>query len=261
MSTLLLDLGNTRLKWAWLDSVLAARAGGQMIEPTALTHAGSDTDWSALFAEPPPQRIILASVAGELSNALTIAIRQRWGGLELQEIGTPAQFDRWRCSYAHPEKLGVDRFVAMLGALALAPVNTSCVIAVAGTALTIDVLDPHGAHLGGLILPGPQLMRSSLRRATAQLPLVQNPAHVLGQSTEAAIAAGTTRAGAALIQEVIAQYPGAMAFLSGGAASELKPAIQRPINWRPDLLMQGMAWLCERAEVQNDWSVFRTPRQ
>ena len=245
-AVLLLDLGNTRLKWAHLDEVLAARVSGTAFEPAALTHHGVEADWRALFAGARPERIILASVAGKLSAALIAAIRAHWGDVTVQELTTPAQFDRWHSSYAEPEKLGVDRFIAMLGALALAPKGSSCVIAVAGTALTIDVLDHDARHLGGLILPGPQLMRASLQRATAQLPLVHLSDQQLGQSTEAAIAAGTTRAGAALINEVIAQYPHARAFISGGAAPELVPAISTPIQWRPDLLMQGLAYFCQR---------------
>lgn len=257
MSVLLLDLGNTRLKWAWLAQVLAAQASGGVIEPAAIAHQEDDTDWSPLFREAVPERIVLASVAGPLTQALLAAIGKQWRTVELRELITPARFDLWRCSYAEPEKLGVDRFIAMLGAMVLAPAGNDCVVAVAGTALTIDVLGGNGAHLGGLILPGPQLMRTSLRRATAQLPLVQNAAQALGQSTETAIAAGTTRAGAALIQEVISQHPGASAFLSGGAAAELKSAMHRPIHWRPDLLFHGLALVCERGDQAENAMVFR----
>ena len=245
-AVLLLDLGNTRLKWAWLHEILAARKNAGVFEPAALTHSGKAADWQALFRQNRPDRIVLASVAGALARELCDAIHSHWADVAVQQLVTPAQFGRWRCSYLQPEKLGVDRFVAMLGAQALAPPDSPCVIAVAGTALTIDVLAADGQHLGGLILPGPQLMRSSLRSATAQLPLVQLSEHQLGQSTEAAIAAGTTRAGASLITEVMAQYPMACSFLSGGAAPELLPAIGLPIQMRPDLLMQGLAYFCEQ---------------
>lgn len=260
MSTLLLDLGNSRLKWAWLDQIEASKNHVAVIEPAALTHSGANTDWSPLFAQPRPERVVLASVAGDLSINLINAMQQRWGALPIHQLRTPAQFGRWRNSYAQPEKLGVDRFAAMLGAMALAPAGANCVVAVAGTALTIDVLSNDGAHLGGLILPGPQLMRSSLRRATAQLPLVQNAAQALGQSTEAAIAAGTTRAGAALLQEVISQHPQVSAFLSGGAAVELKSAMHTPIQWRSDLLFQGLALVCRQADLSDNVVVFSERR-
>jgi type III pantothenate kinase len=128
-----------------------------------------------------------------------------------------------------------------LGAMSIASQNTAQIVVLAGTALTLDVLTETGAHLGGLIVPGPSLMRASLSRGTAQLPLVATSALDLGRSTQAAIAAGCTLACAALIDKIAAQLPQAQLWLCGGAALELRGALASAhANYREDLIMLGL---------------------
>lgn len=233
---LLLDLGNTRLKWARREPVPA----GKLM--SALTHAGSSKTngvWDALFLETRPQKIWLASVAGKHADALIAQINQHWGCSVIQ-VRTPAQFGAWTNSYEVPECLGVDRFLAMLGALGCAA-NSSLVVAMAGTALTIDVLDANSAHQGGLIVPGPSLMRASLHRGTAELPLVNASSVALGRSTTDAIGAGSMRACVALIRSVAQDFLAAKMIISGGAAAELLPglAANAPL-YVEDLVLRGL---------------------
>jgi type III pantothenate kinase len=241
---LLLDLGNTRLKWAWLHATAESRWEAPELPVSmpvsALVHSDESTSWAELFREPMPQRIWLASVAGTRTEALRKAIERHWQ-CQLVNIQTPSQHGRWRNSYAQPHSLGVDRFLGMLGALSIAAQSTAQIVVLAGTALTIDVLAQSGAHLGGLIVPGPSLMRTSLNHGTAQLPLVATSALDLGRSTQAAIAAGSTLACAALIDKIAAQLPQAQLCLCGGAAQELRGAlISTHANYRDDLIMLGL---------------------
>ncbi len=266
---LLLDLGNSRLKWQ--------RRSEQSPRLRALDHArhaNPDADiWGALFLEPQPEKVWLASVAGERTNDLIAHIQAHWR-CPIVRIHTPAQCAGWTNSYAEPARLGVDRFLAMLGALHFAnstyrltgendlpcpqaetqspcpqaetqspcpqaETSTGLIVAVAGTALTLDVVDVRGAHLGGLIVPGPTLMRSSLHNATAELPSVPAADVALGRSTIDAIGAGSVRACSALINAVAQDFPGVQLYLSGGAAAELVATVRDAIL-APDLIFCGM---------------------
>jgi type III pantothenate kinase len=243
---LLLDLGNTRLKWLRLDA--AAQ------EMRALNHAhpaSIDGDiWAPLFSLPQPKQVWLASVAGTRADDLAQRIQTHWH-CPINRVRTPAQWAGWTNSYLQPERLGVDRFLAMLGALHYFEAE-NCpkvrIIAIAGTALTIDVINPSGVHLGGLIVPGPTLMRSSLHQSTSELPLVAaygsefavgDADTGLGRSTLDAIGAGSTRACIALINSVAQEFPSAQLYLSGGAAPELNPGLSGAI-FAPDLIFRGM---------------------
>ena len=244
---LLLDLGNTRLKWAWRFPAPGARL------LSALTHAvpnKTSAVWGALFLEVRPQKVWLASVAGTHTDDLIIEINQRWG-CEVIRVCTPAQFAGWTNSYEAPERLGVDRFLAMLGALDLAA-NSSLCVAMAGTALTIDVLDARGIHQGGLIVPGPSLMRASLHRATAELPSVSTSSVSLGRSTADAIGAGSVRACTALIAAVAQDFPAAKLIISGGAAAELESGLDAltPL-FIEDLVLRGLCFYAGCIVSQN----------
>ena len=233
---LLLDLGNTRLKWAWRQRTPSSSL------MSALTHAAPNNGagiWDALFLEARPQKVWLASVAGKHADDLTAEINRRWGSAVIR-VRTPAQFAGWTNSYAAPERLGVDRFLAMLGALEFAN-QAELIVAMAGTALTIDVLDANSTHQGGLIVPGPSLMRASLHRATAELPFVNASSVQLGRSTAEAIGAGSVRACTALITSVAHDLPAAKLILSGGAAAELQPGLTAfaPL-YVEDLVLRGL---------------------
>ena len=222
---------------------------------SALTHAGPNIGpnispninpnistgvWDALFAEARPQKVWLASVAGKYAHELSAEIDRRWG-LTVIQVRTPARFGAWRNSYDAPERLGVDRFLAMLGAMALAPESHAKIVAMAGTALTVDVLDANSTHQGGLIVPGPSLMRASLHRGTAELPSVHASNVSLGRSTADAIGAGSVRACVALITSVAQDFPAAKLIISGGAAAELKPGLAALApTYVDDLVLRGL---------------------
>ena len=233
---LLLDLGNTRLKWRWRMPAPDAKV------MSALTHvepSKASGVWDELFSETRPEKVWLASVAGIRADDLITEINQRWG-CAVVRVRTPVQFDAWTNSYEVPERLGVDRFLAMLGALELAA-NSNLVVAMAGTALTIDVLDANSTHQGGLIVPGPSLMRASLHRGTAELPFVNASSVDLGRSTADAIGAGSVRACVALIRSVAHDFPAAKLIISGGAAAELLPGLAAIAPaYIQDLVLRGL---------------------
>jgi len=185
---LLIDLGNTRVKWAW-----QAVPDGSLVDAQGANHdVGRCAQLLTAVAEHEPADIWLSSVAGAAADSLQSAIQAACSATTTRAI-SPAQLGGIRNAYSQPERLGVDRFLVLLAAARRYPAQALLVVD-AGTALTIDALDAHGQHLGGSIAPGLGLMRHSLGRGTATLGASADPPRVtldqLGADTEGAIECG-----------------------------------------------------------------------
>lgn len=227
-----LDSGNSRLKWgvhdghAWLEQGAAERD-----DATAL---------AALVGRwPQPHRLLLANVAGATAAA---RIRERlgvWSPL-LQEIRSSERCAGVVNRYRQPERLGVDRWCALIGARART--KTPCLVVMAGTATTIDSLDGDGNFLGGLILPGSELMRQTLARDTADLPLARGDWSATPRGTEDAIATGVLEAQLGAIERAFSRLaaPTAICLLSGGNAGTLLPYLGIPYIEAPNLPLDGL---------------------
>jgi type III pantothenate kinase len=246
MRTLLLDLGNTRLKWKFLNENVCA----------ALTHSDEADAWQPLWQLAKPDHILLASVQAKRATELVSLIKHHWA-IEPTRVQTPARFQLadgrvWTNAYAEPAKLGVDRFLAMIAAMQLFGPKRLCVSMV-GTAQTIDVIEADGQHLGGLILPGPHLMRTSLHENTAALPMVDSNlsnAPWLGTNTDSAIALASYRAGAALVQQVCERYLVDQCVLSGGASTKMVPFVSHSMHRSEELVLLGIETYIEAKAQQ-----------
>ena len=235
MGDWLFDLGNTRLKWAPL------RADGSFGEVMAVAHEGRASD--ALVSALPDMGGV-AWFAGVAAPALTLdlldALTQRFGRISIAR--TQHSYDRLQIAYAEPRKLGVDRFLALLGAKARG--GPALVVAV-GTALTIDLLDGHGRHLGGRIAPSPALMREALHARAAHLPASGGTYAEFADDTEAALASGCEGAALALIErsqqraDALLEGPPRL-LLHGGGATALLPQLGGAMH-APQLLLEGLA--------------------
>lgn len=156
---LLLDVGNTRVKWAWLEHLDVAPAG-------AVAHDATRRSWQREIEADGhrPRRIVVASVAGPaFAAALTLWSRDHYR-IEPELLAARAEQCGVRNAYARPAALGVDRWLALIGAWRNRALPT--LVVSSGTALTVDALDGGGQHRGGLIVPGVQMMRDAraLRR-------------------------------------------------------------------------------------------------
>lgn len=236
---LLIDAGNTRVKWALVD---AGAALGVWRASGALLHAELDT-LTTVLQQHQPQRAWLSNVAGT-------ALRTRLESL-LITVGLAQQAQRWFRSsaqqagvingYRDPSQLGCDRFASMIGARALFP-GQALIVVTAGTATTIDALDATGRFLGGMILPGLATMAQSLALNTAQLPQVE--ARLLdtcfADNTPDAIASGCIQAQIGAILRARQQLPAAGCVLSGGAAKYLLPLVPLPVEQVEHLVLRGL---------------------
>ncbi|HLF97499.1 MAG TPA: type III pantothenate kinase [Methylococcaceae bacterium] len=239
--TLLLDVGNSRLKWAWLDG--DGLRPGTPFPSRAVDLAGAfEAAWDAL---PRPVKICGCNVAGEeIRAAVETWAARRWG-CPCRWIVSTAEAYGVTNGYEDPARLGADRWLALIAARRFFPLPLC--VADCGTAVTVDALDADGRHLGGVIAPGLEAMRSALPLAVP-MDAATAGAAPLGRNTVAAIGSGVLHAAAGLIGRVHAhcrtqwgQNPELI--LTGGDAARIAAVLDIPHWVEADLLLRGLAWL------------------
>lgn len=248
--TLLLDAGNSAVKWAVLaDGGLAA--DGRVLHRDAADVAGALLEaWRPL---PAPARVVGCSVADRrVVEAIEHAVRSL--GLPAVEwLRAQTAFHgavRLTNGYRDPHQLGADRWHALLGACARLPA-ASLVVANAGTATTVDCVHDRAGiarFVGGCIAPGVRLMLESLARATAGLPLAQGEPAAFPDTTDSAIVTGVLDAQAGLVERVWRRFAATLdtpprLLLAGGHAEQLAarlPAEMAPII-EHNLVLRGLA--------------------
>lgn len=243
---LLIDIGNTRIKWARLEhGALGHQSAAPHAEWTQATFVAN-----VLQPGPPAQRALISNVSGPRMSALaSAAIREAWR-LEPQLVQSAAAAGGVRNGYANPAQLGVDRWLAMLGARALVP-GSICVVSV-GTAMTIDALAADGRHLGGVIVPGPSLMVESLLQSTGEIAHRARQGStrdtLFADNTFGAVQQGADHALAALVERAVATMERELGIapalvLSGGASARLQQLLAVPHREIADLVLRGLAVL------------------
>src|SRR5690349_18641703 len=153
---LLVDIGNTRIKWGYLDGARIGRS-----RAAVLSAWGPATYARRLFSrQVRPSHLWVSSVAGRQVNS-ALARAAQHAGVAATFVSVPRRGGGVRVGYLEPWRLGVDRFVAAVGAHELFPRVPVCVVGV-GTAMTVDLIGPDGRHRGGVIIPAPDLMVETL---------------------------------------------------------------------------------------------------
>lgn len=238
MSRWLFDLGNTRLKAAPLG------ADGRPGAVLAIAHDG--VDLAAELDRHLPPSIDAAAVASVAAEPLRVALLQALA-TRCQRISLASTARQWaglRIVYADPSRLGVDRFLAMLGARAEGP--GAVLVCGVGTALTVDLVDADGLHRGGRIAPSPALMREALHGRASQLPANGGVYRDFADDTDDALASGCEGAAIALVERSLAAAaellgaPPPRLLLHGGGAAALAARLPAP-ELRPDLVLEGLA--------------------
>ncbi|MCL2524859.1 MAG: type III pantothenate kinase [Betaproteobacteria bacterium] len=229
-----LDSGNSRLKWGVHD-------GHAWLEQGAADHGEPrDEALAALVARwPQPRRLLLANVAGPAVAAHIATSLGPWAPL-IEEVRSSGQCAGVINHYQPPERLGVDRWCALIAARQRT--QAPCLVVMAGTATTIDSLDADGNFCGGLILPGYDLMRRALASDTASLPLAPGEWTASPRRTEDAIATGIIEAQAGAIDRAFARLadPAAICLLSGGNAGVLRHHLDIPCVEISNLPLEGL---------------------
>jgi type III pantothenate kinase len=280
MNLLLLDVGNSRLKWALLCSRYRRGAPFEahgVIEIATLRRSAAL--WPRLFeAAGTPDAIHACNVAGAAVERQIRAAAARAG------LATPL-FARSRSAaagvrnaYPEPWRLGVDRWVALIGARHEHPGKDLCLVGL-GTAMTIDLLSSAGRHFGGSLVPGPRLMIESLLEHTAGIrrraggraaaadfdrAFTSEPwrgarssarsrgAGLFARNTQAALLAGARHACAALIEHAMREARLQLGrqprlIVAGGAAAAITPLLHGHFWRQDDLILRGLAVLATTA--------------
>lgn len=245
MRILAVDAGNSRVKWAM-------HQGTDFVSEGAFTTdevQGIEAQWSSLKA---PDLVMIANVAGNMVEAGLRRGCEQWeilpvfiGGKE-QECGVTN-------TYHDPEQLGPDRWAALIAAHALVPGN--CLVMCMGTATTIDALTVSGTFLGGLILPGLDMMHSVLASKTARLGPERGKVVSFPRSTRDAITTGAVRATCGAIEHMRGEmqqlgYGDVSIVATGGAAPVFSSFCACSISVREKLVLQGLVRVGEVMAAQ-----------
>lgn len=236
---LLIDFGNTRLKWATLDRQ-RVQAGGVFAHADCALIAELRREWSELTHV---DAVLVASVvAPTLEAALAALVHERFG-LHAEFLRSPAAALGLRNAYAAPARLGIDRFLTMAAAHAERP--CARVVVSVGTALTLDALDAEGVHHGGIIVASPRLMRDALLTGTARVGSTEGHYDEMPTNTADAVASGALDAAAGAVARFRATamrrfgtLPAVV--LTGGGADELAPLLG-DVERAHDLVLRGLA--------------------
>lgn len=230
MTFLAIDIGNTRLKWA---QYAAPQPGAAVIAHGAVfleTIDGLDEgEWKTLV---PPASMLGCNVAGEGVRRRVEEQLEMWD-VEPRWVVSAPQAAGVVNGYDHPGRLGVDRWVAMIGArhrVLAAPEPRPVLVVMVGTAVTVDAVDQTGRFLGGLILPGFGLMLKALEMGTAGLKAPTGEAVDFPTNTSDALMSGGTDAIAGAIERMHRKLRARTGIeprliMSGGAAVKVAPTL------------------------------------
>lgn len=233
------DLGNTRYKWRLVENGCVTQQGSAAHKDGYDRLAGIDV----------PSRIRVASVvAEEILDDFRLALAPL--GVEPEIAGS----QRWTAGVSNAygddyQKLGVDRWLAVVAGHKR--VGAAVLVLDAGSALTADLVDDRGSHLGGYIMPGGRLMKAALIEDTGRVRFENTesiPVLDFGRSTRASVDAGVLAAqvGAAkvAIEQAYRRIPTGFAILvTGGAGAGMMDYLPDTAIWMPDLVLDGLTWV------------------
>jgi len=230
---LLLDVGNTRVKWAWLEYLEIAPSG-------AVAHDATHRSWQGEIAADGhrPSRIVVANVAGPaFAAALTLWSRDHYA-VEPEFIVARDRLLGVTNGYVRPAALGVDRWLGLIAAWRSAPRPT--LVVNSGTALTVDTLDGAGRHRGGLILPGVQMLGET------RAPWAGDGELLAGRALDGLPSDPVPLTLAALADRALGEFAAATGtaprlILTGGDAHVLEPYLSQAAAIVPDLVLTGLA--------------------
>jgi type III pantothenate kinase len=257
---LLIDAGNSRIKWSLVSATNETLNGGAFEHVDVEVVLADLPDWADL---PNPAGAWISNVAGpRVGERIAALLDERWPGLPRSVVRAQAQQSGVTNRYTEPAALGSDRWCGMIGAHAAYP-GENLLIATIGTATTLEALLADGTFTGGLIAPGWLLMMQSLGTHTAQLPkllpdtarrAITSSAGIFATDTRTALSSGCLLAQAGLIErawhDLRAQWNNDVRLiLSGGGAGEVAGALKVPHTRHDSLVLAGLALIAREAAV------------
>lgn len=253
MTFLAIDIGNTRLKWAQYE---APRPGARLIAHGAEFLDNIDKLAEGAWAElTEPTTMLGCVVAGEAVKRQVEEQLEIWDVTPQWVVAKEAEAGL-RNGYEHPSRLGADRWVAMIGAwhhMLATDRPRPIVVAMVGTAVTVEAIDASGRFLGGLILPGHGIMLRALESGTAGLHVPTGEVLDFPTNTSDALTSGGTYAIAGAMERMVQNLRarcGAQprCFMTGGAGWKMAPSLSTPFELVDNLIFDGLLQMAQARE-------------
>lgn len=246
---LLIDFGNTRVKWATYEAGALQFGAGAVYSETDL-NALFDHWWGELST---PDSIWCASVtAPACRQRLEEWCQSRWQQ-PVTFLTAVASQQGVTNAYAEPATLGSDRWAALIGARRLAAGNVAVIDC--GSAITVDLLDADGVHQGGYIVPGLWMMQQCLQERTGRIAVPPAMPEQLtpGDSSASCISHGALRSVTALMDRLMRDLSAVGDnqcewVITGGDAHHIQPYLEHACTRVPDLVLQGLACVAQGNE-------------
>ena len=245
MTFLALDVGNTRLKWAYYEAPVK---GARLLAHGAVFLENIDKLSEQEFKNlPPPDYILGCVVAGDAIKGRVVEQMEQWDAVPRWVVST-AQECGISNGYEHPARLGADRWVAMIGArhrLLARGLQKPCVVVMVGTAVTVEALDGQGNFLGGIILPGHGIMLRALESGTAGLHVPTGDVIDFPINTSDALTSGGTFAIAGAVQRMVENLTrhcgeAPVCMMTGGAGWKMAPSMTGHFELVDSLIFDGL---------------------
>lgn len=246
MKLLAIDIGNTRLKWGlYTKTAIGAPPIAQGAVFLERIEDLSEKDWVNL---PEPTHMIGSCVASPAAQKAVDEQLEIWPQIEPHWVKVKEKQCGVTNGYEHPARLGVDRWMALIGArqhLLTKGRSTPAIVVMIGTAVTADALDQDGNFLGGMIMPGHGIMFNALQKGTAGLHVPSGEVVEFPRNTSDALTTGGTYAIVGAIERMAmnlkahtSQEP--QIILTGGAAWKVAPALTHPYVLSESLIFDGI---------------------
>ena len=252
---LLVDIGNTRIKWTCIESGGLTESQSFNRSKTGIK-ASLNNQWKTLKDI---SSIYVSNVSGDkIAQQLTEWTEKQW---QLSPVFIHSEQKKFGVtnSYSQPELLGVDRWLALIAARQHAR-QATCVID-CGTAITVDVITKYGVHQGGMILPGLSLMRQALTDNTSDINDTTEASdfRTLAVNTQSAIHSGClytiTASLESLINDLQEQFENRIRFIiTGGDAETLQPLLPSFVAHYPDIVLKGLAYYARQGDKKSNSS-------
>ena len=256
---LLIDIGNTRLKWLCVDS------DGMIsneVEPFAIAHQhdfpktlktcfGKGSPFEAHFSNVSIDQLVVSNVAGEVAAASLLEFAGKEWGVQPSFAHVQKEQLGISNSYEVLSELGVDRWLAIIGSRQVFP-NGNVIVINCGTAITVDALNADNHFLGGAILPGFQLAAKALSKADGiaefNLSFIQETAQkTTGTRTVECVRLGVIAACVGGVEFSVKKIISDMnvstvnILLSGGAAGLFLDASKLECEYDANVIMRGLS--------------------